>query len=130
MRTSLAVPVAQPLDEDVQRAGAVPRLFSKLDSAMNLGNDRERADITDSGRDRRSAPAHTPKTPLARRQDHPSAESHRGTDREHADREKEQLWFPQAPLRTRYTAIRLRSQRTSRVGGIVQNPGGPCREWS
>ena len=89
MRTSLAVPLAQPLDEDVQRAGVVPRLFSKLDSAMNTGNDRERADITDSGRDRRSAPAHTPKTPLARRQDHPGAESHRGTDREHADSEKE-----------------------------------------
>ena len=97
---------------------------------MNVGNDRERADITDSGRDRRSAPAHTPKTPFACCQDPPGAESHHGTDREHADREKEQLWFPQAPLRTRYTAIRLRSQRTSRVGGIVQNPGGPCREWS
>ena len=58
MRTSLAVPVAQPLDMEVQRAGAVPRLFSKLYSAMNAGNDRERAD---TGRDRRSAPAHTPK---------------------------------------------------------------------
>ena len=43
---------------------------------MNVENDRERADITDSGRDRRSASAHTPKSTLARSQDHPGAESH------------------------------------------------------
>ena len=40
-----------------------------------MGNDRERADITDSGRDRRNASAHTPKSTLARSQDHPGAES-------------------------------------------------------
>ena len=33
---------------------------------MNVGNDRERADITDSGRDRRSASAHTPNLRLHR----------------------------------------------------------------
>ena len=43
---------------------------------MNVGNDRERADITDFGKDRRSASAHTPKSTLARSQDHPGAESH------------------------------------------------------
>ena len=42
---------------------------------MNVGNDRERADITDSGTDRRSASVHTPKSTLARSQDHPVAES-------------------------------------------------------
>ena len=58
VRTSLAVPVAQPLDEDVQRAGAKgPKIVSQnWIPAPNAGNDRERANITDSGRDRRSAP--------------------------------------------------------------------------
>ena len=42
---------------------------------MNVGNGRERADITDSGRDRRSASAHTPKSTVARSQDHLGAES-------------------------------------------------------
>ena len=43
---------------------------------MNVGNDRERADITDFAKYRRSASVHTPKSTLARRQDHPGAESH------------------------------------------------------
>ena len=43
---------------------------------MNVGNDRERADITDSAKDRQSASVHTPKSTLVRRQDHPGAESH------------------------------------------------------
>ena len=42
---------------------------------MKVSNDRERSDITDSGRNRRSAPAHTLKPPLARHRDHPGAES-------------------------------------------------------
>ena len=43
---------------------------------MNVGNDRERADITDFAKYRRSASVHTPKSTLARRQHHPGAESH------------------------------------------------------
>ena len=42
---------------------------------MNVGDDRERADITDFGKDCRSASAHTPKPTLARSQNH-GAQSH------------------------------------------------------
>ena len=106
--------------------------FSKLDSATNAGNVRERADITNSGRDRRSAPAHTPKTPLASRQDPPGAESHRGTDREPADREKEQLWLPRASLGTRYTTIKMRhpTDLSEWVTLSTKPTIDPCREWS
>ena len=58
-------------------------LFSILDSAVNVGNDREPDVITDFTKDRQSASVHTPKSTLAQRPDHPGAES----------------YVPQSPLR-------------------------------
>ena len=53
-----------------------PRLFQIYDSAMNVGNDRERADITVFAKDHQCVSVHTPKSTPARNQDHPGAESH------------------------------------------------------
>ena len=47
MRTSLAVPMAHPLDEDVKRPGT-----TILDSAIFVGNDHERDNITNFTKDR------------------------------------------------------------------------------